>query len=49
MSEFELRRRKLFDILPENSVSLLFSGVSKIRSEDDYYPWLFTTNFETLL
>lgn len=45
MSEFELRRRKLFDILPENSVSLLFSGVSKIRSEDDYYLFFANRNF----
>ena len=33
MSEFELRRRKLFDILPENSVSLLFSGVLKLEAK----------------
>lgn len=45
MSEFELRRRKLFDLLPENSVSLLFSGVSKIRSEDDYYLFFANRNF----
>ena len=45
MNEFELRRHKLFDLLPENSVSLVFSGVSKICSEDEFYPFEVNRNF----
>ncbi len=45
MSEFETRRKNLFDSLPDNSVTLLFSGVSKIRSEDDHYPFYANRNF----
>ena len=35
MSEFIRRRQKLFDAIPVNSVALVFSGVSKIISEDE--------------
>jgi len=45
MSEFELRRNKLLELLPENSVSLVFSGVSKIRSEDDCYLFFANRDF----
>ncbi len=45
MSEFETRRRELLNSLPENSVSLFFSGVSKIRSEDEYFPFYANRNF----
>ena len=39
MKEFDARRAKLFEALPENSVALIFSGVSKIISEDEFYPF----------
>ena len=45
MNEFENRRHKLFDALPDNSVSLVFSGVSKICSEDEFYPFEVNRNF----
>ncbi len=45
MIEFETRRQKLFEILPENSVALVFSGVSKIRSEDEFFPFYANRNF----
>lgn len=45
MSELSLRREKLFASIPENSVVLLFSGVSKIVSEDEYYPFVANRNF----
>lgn len=45
MTEFEIRRQKLFEVLPENSVSLVFSGVSKVMSEDAFYPFYANRNF----
>lgn len=45
MSELSIRREKLFASIPENSVVLLFSGVSKIVSEDEYYPFIANRNF----
>ena len=45
MREFNVRRERLFDLLPDNSLTLVFAGVSKIRSEDEYYPFLANRNF----
>ena len=45
MKEFDLRRNKLFESLPDHSVALVFSGVSKIASEDEYYPFVANRNF----
>ena len=45
MNEFEFRRSALFRDLPDNSVSLIFSGVPKIESEDEYYPFRANRNF----
>ena len=45
MNEFEFRRHKLFDLLPDNSVSLVFSGVAKICSEDEFHPFEANRNF----
>ena len=45
MKEFDLRRKKLFDSLPDHSVALVFSGVSKIDSEDSYFPFRANRNF----
>ena len=39
MLEFAARREKLLDSLQDNSVAIIYSGVSKIRSEDDFYPF----------
>ena len=39
MEEFDLRRERLLDSLEDNSVAIIYSGVSKIRSEDDLYPF----------
>ena len=45
MEEFALRREKLFNILEHNSIALIYSGVSKIRSEDEFYPFLANRHF----
>ena len=45
MDEFNLRREALFDLLEDNSVVVLFSGVSKIASEDSYLPFLGNRHF----
>ena len=45
MEEFSSRRAKLFEAIPTNSVALIFSGVSKIRSEDSFYPFTANRNF----
>lgn len=45
MGEFNSRREKLFDALPDNSISLVYSGVSKIISEDEYYQFYSNRNF----
>ena len=45
MSEFEIRRRKVFDQMKDNSVAIFFSGVSKIASEDEALPFVVNNNF----
>ena len=45
MSEFELRRNNLFETLPDNSVAIFFSGVAKVVSEDEYFPFVANRNF----
>ena len=45
MYELESRRNKLFDQMKENSVAILFSGVSKVASEDEYLPFCVNKNF----
>lgn len=45
MKEFDIRRKNLFDLLPDNSVAVIFSGVSKICSEDEFYPFLSNRDF----
>lgn len=45
MGEFDSRRQKLFDSLPDHSVVLIYSGVSKIVSEDEFYPFFANRNF----
>ena len=43
--EFENRRKNLFDKMSENSAAIIFSGVSKISSEDEYYDFVVNNNF----
>ena len=45
MKEFDLRRNKLMELLPDNSVALIFSGVAKIKSEDEYFPFFASRDF----
>jgi len=45
MNELETRRTKLFESLKQNSIALIFSGVSKIKSEDENYPFFANRNF----
>lgn len=45
MNEFETRRNKLFALMEENSVALIFAGASKILSEDECYPFESNRNF----
>ena len=45
MLELESRRKKVFDQMKDNSVAILFSGVSKIASEDEYLPFTVNKNF----
>ena len=45
MLELENRRKKLFDLMKDNSVAILFSGVSKVASEDEYLPFVANKNF----
>lgn len=45
MDEFELRRERLFDLLEDNSLALIFSGVPKICSEDEFYPFKVNRHF----
>ena len=45
MLELETRRKKVFDQMKDNSCALLFSGVSKVASEDEYLPFCVNKNF----
>ena len=45
MSELSNRRDNLFAKMKENSAAVVFAGVSKICSEDEYYPFLSNRNF----
>jgi len=46
MAEFNYRRKKLIENLEDNSCVIIHSGVSKITSEDEFYP--FTPNKDFL-
>ena len=43
--EYTLRRNKLFNLLDDNSVTILFSGVGRKRSGDDNYDFIPNKNF----
>ena len=45
MLDFELRRKKVFEQMKDNSVAIFFSGVSKIASEDEALPFCVNKNF----
>ena len=45
MLELETRRKRVFDQMKDNSVAILFSGVSKVASEDEYLPFRVNNNF----
>ena len=45
MLELETRRKKVFNQMKDNSVAILFSGVSKVASEDEYLPFCVNKNF----
>lgn len=45
MDEFDLRRENLIDSLEDNSVAIIYSGVCKIKSEDDLYPFYANRHF----
>lgn len=45
MDEFELRRERLLNTLDDNSISLIYSGVPKILSEDEDYPFVANRHF----
>ena len=45
MMEFERRRENLFQMMQDNSVAVIFSGVSKVSSEDATYPFEVNRSF----
>ena len=45
MNELEQRRESLFQMMRENSVAVIFSGVSKVASEDEFLPFVVNKNF----
>lgn len=45
MRTLKNRRDDVFENMSENSVMIIFSGVSKIVSEDEFYPFMSNRNF----
>ena len=45
MTELEKRRDNLFSLMRENSVAIIFSGVSKIATEDEFFPFVVNNSF----
>ena len=45
MQELELRREKLFSLMRDNSVAVIFSSVSKVATEDELYPFQVNNSF----
>ena len=45
MRELDNRRDNLFAMMKENSVAIIFSGVSKIASEDATFPFVVNNSF----
>lgn len=44
-NEYTLRRNKLFDLLDDNSVTILFAGVGRKKSGDENYEFVVNKNF----
>lgn len=44
-AEYTLRRNKLFNLIDDNSVTILFSGVGKIKSGDENFKFVPNKNF----
>ena len=45
MEENIIRRDKLIELMEENSAAVVFSGVSKISSEDEFFPFKVNNHF----
>lgn len=45
MTELERRRDNLFQMMQDNSVAVIFSGVSKVKNEDALYPFEVNRSF----
>lgn len=45
MYEFELRRKKLLSLMEDNSALISFAGISKIKSEDEFFDFKVNNNF----
>ena len=45
MEENVVRRERLVELLDENSVAVLFAGVAKLNSEDEYFPFQSNRHF----
>ena len=45
MEEFKKRREKLFDLIEDNSMVLIYAGAAKICSEDSYFPFYANRHF----
>lgn len=45
MTELDRRRENLFSLMADNSVAVIFSGVSKIATEDELYPFVVNNSF----
>ena len=43
--EYTLRRNKLFNLLDDNSVTILFSGIARKKSADENYKFVPNKNF----
>ena len=44
-NELEQRRENVFSMMRDNSVAVIFSGVSKISTEDEFYPFQVNNSF----
>lgn len=45
MEELARRREKLFELMKENSVALIFAGAPKVATEDEFYPFVVNNSF----
>ena len=45
MEELARRREKLFELMKENSVALIFAGTPKVATEDELYPFVVNNSF----